>query len=247
MARIDVFPPHGFIELKKWSGDELDIANAARVSFANESEYEQEFSLKGEGFDYPRLSLSKKDKGLINFLLRERHGTPFEQGMMAHWHIKCPLYVARQWFKHRIGCSYNEMSGRYTEYEPEFYIPDKTVIREQGGKPGAYAFEPLKDEAAKASAVAIIKANGERCWKTYQGLLACGVAKEQARTVLPLNMYTEFRWTTNARSLMHFLSLRNESQAQYEIKKYAEAVEEEFRKALPTVHKAFVENGRITP
>lgn len=222
--KIEVLPPHGFIELKKWSGDEVDIVNAARVSFGNEIE-----------------ELTERDQGLIKFLMREQHGTPFEQGMLAHWHIKCPLFVARQWFKHRIGVSYNEVSGRYSEIKPEWYIPEQT--RTQTGKPGAYTFEDL-NERENQSAIHLIKSNSNQAFQRYKQLMHMGVAKEHARMVLPQNIYTEFRWTTNARSLMHFLSLRNHDDAQEEIRLYAQALEQEFERVLPNVHQAFVDGNR---
>ena len=227
MAKVEVLPPHGFIELKKWSGDEVDIVNAARVSFGNEIS-----------------ELEDRDVGLLNFLLKNHHGTPFEQGMLAHWHIKCPLFVARQWFKHRVGVSYNEVSGRYSELKPEWYIPERA--RTQTGKPGSYSFEELDHPTSQAVAN-IMQAGSFQAFERYKRLLKMGVAKEQARIVLPQNMYTEFRWTTNARSLMHFLSLRNDTDAQKEIRLYGEALEQEFAKSLPNVYAKFVENGREKP
>lgn len=238
--KIDVLPPYGFIELKKWSGDELDIVNAARVSFANESSYGR------NSFGSVMLGqISEEDAGLINFLLREGHGTPFEQGMMAHWHIKCPIFVRSQWFKHRIGMSYNEVSARYTELEPEWYVPDKA--RKQTGKPGHYTFETIEDPVVEKKMQDIINAGAYQAFDRYKRMVKMGVAKEEARIILPQNMYTEFRWTTNARSLMNFLRLRNEETAQYEIRKYAEAIESEFARVMPNVHKSFVENGRMAP
>lgn len=224
---IEVFPPHGFVKLTKWVGDELDIANAARVSFHKETK-----------------KIDKADEGLIRFLLRERHGTPFEHGFQSLWHIRLPIFVMREWVRHRIGHSINEESGRYTEMRPDFYIPD--FVRSQVGKPGAYTFEPV-DEQRKKKTQKIIVANNKTSWQAYQDMLDMGIAREVAREVLPLNLYTEMRWTANARSLMHFLSLRNAPEAMYEIRRYAEAMEAIFEKHMPITYEAFIQSGRRAP
>jgi thymidylate synthase (FAD) len=216
----------GELALDSCLADDLSVANAARVSFNKQNEI-------------PTVA----DEGLINFLMKNRHGTPFEHGVFR-FIVKCPLFVAREWHRHRIGHSYNEVSGRYSEIEPEFYIPAK--IRTQVGKPGAYTFEPA-DEHVTVEAQTEIEVTGRSSFQRYQKLLKLGVAKEQARLVLPVSTYTKFYWTCNPRSLMHFLSLRNSEYAQWEIRQYAEVAELFFRKQMPITANAFVENGRVAP
>lgn len=228
MDEITVFPPHGFVKLVKWSGNETDIVNAARVSFHNEVQ-----------------ELETKDIGLLKFLMRNRHGSPFEQGFLSHWHIRLPVFVMREWVRHRIGTSTNEESGRYVQLRPDFYIPE--VCRTQFGKPGAYSFKPFEDLASADNIRFLIEAHCKESYRLYENLMKQGLAKEQARMVLPVNVYTEIRWTANSRSLMNFLSLRNEENAMYEIRMYARAMEEIFSKHMPNVHKAFNDSGRVSP
>lgn len=223
-----IFPPHGFVRLVKWQGDELDIVNAARVSFHNESEV-----------------FGEDDKGLINYLLKNKHGSPFEQGFEAHWHIRLPIFVMREWVRHRIGHSLNEESGRYSIMRGDFFHPDH--IRMQKGKPGAYTFEKIEDESLYMEFLNDVEEANQHAWSVYKKWLDKGLAKEQARIALPLNLYTEIRWTSNARSLMNFLALRNNPHAMYEIRTYAEAMEVFFQENMPTVYKAFNDNGRVAP
>src|ERR1700746_1157628 len=119
-----VFEPHGFVRLVKWMGTELDIVNAARGSFANES-----------------FTLDDDDKGLIRYLLKNKHGPPVEQGFEPLWHVRMPIFVMREWVRHRIGHSVNEESGRYSKMRGDFFYPDH--IRMQKGKPGEYIFERI--------------------------------------------------------------------------------------------------------
>ncbi len=223
----------GFVELINQTGTELDVVNAARVSLQKESTWNE-----GE-------TLNEKDAGLINFLMREKHGTPFEMGFMAQFRIKMPLFVAREHQRHRIGHSINELSGRYAELSPEFYVPSH--IRTQIGKPGAYDFQNIDDEELYEEFKIHIEDNSHEAYKAYLKFIEKGVAREQARMFLPLNLYTEMRWTANARSLMNYLELRNSPDAQYEIRVYAMALEKIFSIYMPTVYKAFIENGRTAP
>lgn len=233
---IEVFPPHGFVKLTNWVGSEIDIVNAARVSFHKESEWQ---------VDEKRVfSLTDPDAGLIKFLLKNRHGTPFEQGFQSMWHVRLPIFVMREWVRHRIGHSINEESGRYVKMRPDFYIPD--YVRTQVGKPGSYDFEEVEGSLADRTK-RIIKSNSQYAWSAYEEIIESGIAREVARQVLPLNIYTEMRWTANARSLLHFISLRAHPDAMYEIRKYAEAMEDIFARHMPTVYTAFVENGRVAP
>jgi thymidylate synthase (FAD) len=209
--------------------DDASVVNAARVSFAKQRELEE---------------LSEADKGLINFLMRERHGTPFEHNSFR-FHIKCPIFVAREWFRHRIG-SFNEFSARYSEVPNEFFVPELEDVRAQVGKPGAYRFERLSDSLSQ-TAVEMISGANDRAYEVYQALLEMGVAKEQARVVLPVSMMTQFYWTLNARSLMNFLGLRTHETAQYDIRQYANAVLELSRETMPVTFEAWDRTGRVTP
>lgn len=221
----------GFVRLDAAMADDYSVVNSARVSFAKQS-------------SDLHTDLSGKDKGLIGFLMRERHGTPFEHNAFR-FHVKCPLFVAREWFRHRIG-SYNEFSARYSEVPNEFWVPTEDAIRTQVGKPGAYTFEPV-DDALAEQAVATIAGMNQASYSAYQLLLELGVAKEVARSILPVSMYTQFYWTVNARSLMNFLSLRTDENAQLEIRQYANEVEVLFREQMPATWSAWVECGKVCP
>lgn len=224
MRSVDVY---GFVRLDGAMADDLSVVNSARVSFAKHSD-----------------KMGEAEDGLINFLMRERHGTPFEHNSFR-FHVSCPLFVAREWFRHRIG-SFNEFSARYTEVGGRFFIPSAQSMRTQAGKPGAYRFNPMDGKAAH-EATMLISEHNDIAYATYKHLLELGVAKELARTVLPVGMYTEFFWTVNARSLMNFLSLRTSENAQHEIRQYAEQVEMFFAEAMPVTHSAWLTYGKVCP
>ena len=218
---------HGFVRLDGHLADDLSVVNAARVSFARR-----------------KTELDDSDAGLVRFLMRERHGTPFEHNAFRY-HVRCPIFVAREWFRHRIG-SFNEFSMRYAEAKDEFYVPAAEDVRTQVGKPGAYTFEQV-DDALAAATRADLEASYAAAFATYQRLVEQGIAREVARAVLPVGIYTEFFWTVNARALMNFVSLRNAETAQREIRRFAEAVEELFAEQMPVTHAAFLGNGRTAP
>jgi thymidylate synthase (FAD) len=218
---------HGFVRLDDAMADDLSVANGARVSFARRKE-----------------ELDESDEGLIRFLLRERHGTPFEHNAFR-FHVRCPIFVAREWFRHRVG-SFNEFSLRYAKATDDFYVPEPEDVRSQVGKPGAYSFEPVSDELAETTREQL-QAVYETAFRTYEQLVELGVARELARAVLPVGAYTEFYWTVNARSLMNFLSLRNSETAQREIRRYAEACERFLEEKMPVTYAAFVANNRTAP
>jgi thymidylate synthase (FAD) len=223
----------GFVRLDAHMADDMSVVNAARVSFAQHSS-----ELHDE--------LSGKDKGLVGFLMRERHGTPFEHNAFR-FHIKCPLFVAREWFRHRIG-SFNEFSARYSEVPDEFHVPKEEHIRTQIGKPGAYTFEILDKRDARVSmAMTAINSNNIASYRLYRDMIESGIAKEVARMVLPVSMFTQFYWTVNARALMNFLSLRTDINAQLEIREYAAAVEELFKNTMPVTYQAWIDNGKVAP
>jgi len=217
---------HGFVRLDDAMASDLSVVNGARVSFARH-----------------KAEMDESDEGLIRFLMRDRHGTPFEHNAFRFL-FKAPLFVVREHHRHRAGHSYNEWSGRYSKMEPEFYVPDN--VRTQVGKPGAYSFEPVDDETREA-ARREIEDNAMRAFQAYERLLERDVAKEVARAVLPLSTYTKYYWSCNPRSLMHFCALRNHEAAQYEIRQYAAAAETFLERLMPITHAAFLANGRIAP
>jgi len=218
---------HGFVRLDDAMASDLSVVNAARVSFARSKQ-----------------ELEAEDEGLIGFLLRNRHGTPFEHNAFR-FHVRCPIFVMREWIRHRWS-SFNEFSMRYSRASDEFYLPAAEDVRQQVGKPGAYSFEPVALELAE-SARTEIETVCEAAYAAYHRLIEAGVARELARAVLPVAAYTEFYWTVNARSLMNFLSLRNAETAQREIRRYAEAVERLFAERMPITHTAFIAADRTAP
>lgn len=170
--------------------------------------------------------------------------TPFEHNAFR-FHIRCPIFVAREWFRHRVG-SFNEFSFRYAKATDDFYVPDAADVRSQVGKPGAYSFEPVDAELAERTREDF-QTVYEAAYATYERLVEAGVARELARSVLPVGAYTQFYWTVNARALMNFISLRHSEFAQLEIRRYAEAVEAFFAQKMPVTHAAFVGQGRTAP
>jgi thymidylate synthase (FAD) len=217
-------------------GSDLDIARAAWVSTMGE---------RADEGDPARV------KGLINMLMRDRHGSPFEQGMMR-FRVTAPIVVFREHQRHRIA-SYNEMSGRYTEMKPNFYMPDYTRPLIQTGKPGAYIFEPGTPEQFSTMQQAF-KTSSYMAWDQYQVMLEEDIAKEVARMVLPLNLMSTMIVAMNPRALMNFLSLRRKSELatyptfpMWEIEQVAEKYELEFLERFPLTHSAFNRNGRVAP
>lgn len=216
----------GEVQLQSMFGGDLDVVNAARVSF---SSYEEE--------------LTDRSIGLINFLVSNKHATPFEHTVFK-FYIKCPIFVAREWFRHRWS-SFNEMSMRYHVPDRlDFFSPAPKTIRKQVGKPGSYSFELIEDEKIKQYVLGRLDTAYKFAEGVYRDLLELGVAKEIARSVLPVGQYTEFVWTVNARSLMNFLSLRNSPEAQHEISEYAKIIECVFSEHMPETYKSWCENGR---
>lgn len=207
------------------------VAMAARVS-------------TGTGGDYA------KDAGLINYLMRDRHGSPFEHNAFT-FYIEAPIFVFREFMRHRIA-SYNEESGRYKKLEPVFYVPDMDRDMVQVGKPGAYTFEPGTPEQHRAAQEALVDSS-EHAYAEYLWLLDKGIAREVARMTLPVNIYSSMYVTMNARSLMNFLSLRSAAQGTYpsfpqaEIAWVADKMEDLFEELMPITHEAFVRNGRVAP
>lgn len=208
--------------------NDLAVANSARISF-----------------DQEHPVLEEADEGLIRFLLRKRHGSPFEH-VFFKFRVEAPIFAFREHHRHRIGHSYNEMSGRYTELEPKFYVP--RCARVQQGKPGAYFFVEQDEDGWQSEFLrARLHAAYTFAWAEYQAILAEGIAKEQARMVLPVGIYSKMIWSCNARSLMHFLGLRNHKTAQKEIRLVAEKAEAALADRMPVTYNAFINNGRVAP
>jgi len=218
---------HGFVRLDDAMATDLSVVNSARVSFGRR-----------------KTEMDEADEGLIRFLMRDRHGTPFEHNSFR-FHIRAPIFVAREWFRHRVG-SFNEFSMRYARATDDFYVPEAEDVRTQVGKPGAYSFEPVSPELAEQTREEL-QAVYEQAFATYERLVEAGVARELARAVMPVGAYTEFYWTINARALMNFVSLRANKNAQREIQRYADAVETFFAERMPVTHAAFVANDRVAP
>jgi thymidylate synthase (FAD) len=192
----------GFVELVDSMGNDMRVIQAARVSTGGDI-------TKGD----------KKDRGLIRYLMMNEHWTPFEK-IVFEFHIKCPIFVARQWMRHRIS-SYNEASGRYKKFEWECYEPD--VWREQDTTNKQGSIGKITDELNKQFTDNTRRSLSGSKW-AYENNLHYGAAREQARIVMPLAQYTEFFWTVNFRSLANFITLRSDSHAQQEIQDYANAL-----------------------
>jgi thymidylate synthase (FAD) len=218
---------HGFVRLDDAMASDLSVVNSARVSFGRRKE-----------------EMDESDEGLVRFLMRDRHGTPFEHNAFR-FHIRAPIFVVREWMRHRIG-SFNEFSMRYAKATDDFYVPEADDVRSQVGKPGAYSFEPVEPELAEQTREEL-QAVYDQAFETYERLVEAGVARELARSVMPVGAYTEFYWTVNARALMNFVSLRAAETAQREIRRYAEAVETFLAEKMPVTHAAFVANERVAP
>jgi thymidylate synthase (FAD) len=227
------------VELIKASASDADVIWAARVSTAGEQ------SMDEIGEDPARSA------GLINYLARERHGSPFEHTSMTFF-ISAPIFVFREFMRHRIA-SYNEESGRYRELKPVFYVPAKERNLIQIGKTGAYEFVPGTTEQFDLT-VSAMKEAYVVAYDAYKKMLDAGIAREVARAVLPVATYSSMYVTMNARALMNFLSLRTAregshfpSYPQREIEMVAEKMEAEFAKLMPLTYGAFEKSGRVAP
>ena len=234
-----VFRDDVSVELIKASASDADVIWAARVSTAGEQ------SMDEIGEDPARSA------GLINYLARERHGSPFEHTSMTFF-ISAPIFVFREFMRHRIA-SYNEESGRYRELKPVFYIPNKDRNLIQIGKTGAYEFVPGTEEQFQVTVEAMKNAYVV-AYESYKKMLDAGIAREVARAVLPVATYSSMYVTMNARALMNFLSLRTSregshfpSYPQREIEMVAEKMEAEFAKLMPLTYQAFEKSGRVAP
>ena len=202
--------------------------------------------------DESRTKEAGRIDGLINYLVREKHGSPLEHNSFT-FYVKTPLFIRSEFHRHRIGWSYNEASGRYSQLKPDFFFPKRGRNLVQIGKTGAYEFVPGTDEQYDAVVDKIVE-NSTKAYEDYEELLELGVAKEVARMHLPLNLMTSFYATCNARSLMNFLALRTQrdnatfvSKPQFEIDEVASTMEEFFKQQMPITYKAWNQNGRVAP
>ena len=227
-----VFRSDMTVELTDTMGGDESIVRFARVSSGSDGD-------------------EASDKGLLRMLMRDRHGSPFEAPVLQ-FRVECPIFVAREFFRHRIA-SYNEVSGRYRELDPVFYVPGPERPLRQIGKPGAYTFEPGTEDQ-RDTTVELHKELAVTAWGAYKSLLRQNVAREMARDVLPLSIYTSFYVNFNLRSLLNFLSLRwrhEESTTPtfplYEIEQVAKQMDAYATEVAPLAMEFFTEFGRVAP
>jgi thymidylate synthase (FAD) len=227
------------VELVKSSASDADVVWAARVSTAGEA------SLEDVGGD------AERSRGLIRYLARERHGSPFEHTSMTFF-VSAPIFVFREFMRHRIA-SYNEESGRYRELRPVFYIPGRERKLVQVGKTGSYEFVEGSLEQFQIMVTAMTESY-LTSYAAYQQMLEAGVAREVSRAVLPVGLYSSMYVTMNARALMNFLSLRTHregshfpSYPQREIEMVAELMEAHWARLMPFTYEAFQSGGRVAP
>ncbi|MER7478461.1 FAD-dependent thymidylate synthase [Streptomyces sp. NPDC126510] len=228
------------VELVKHSAADSDVLFAARVSTLGEQSLEE---LQKD---------PERSKGLINYLMRDRHGSPFEHNSMTFF-VSAPIFVFREFMRHRVGWSYNEESGRYRELQPVFYVPDTSRKLIQQGRPGKYEFVEGTPEQHQLVGETM-EDSYRQAYKKYRQMLAAGVAREVARSVLPVGLYSSMYATCNARSLMHFLGLRTQHELakvpsfpQREIEMVGEKMEAEWSRLMPLTYAAFNANGRVAP
>ena len=217
---IKVLDEQGWVGLLNTMGAEVDITNAARVSFGK----------RKDKFD-------DKDLKLMNYLIKNQHMTPFEHITMT-FSVHCPLFVRSQWMRHRT-FSFNEISRRYTDEEITFYLPKALRIQSENNKQASVEGSHIDDEK---SLICDIDIQQIHSFQLYKKLLEAGVCREQARGVLPQNMMTTFWATVDLRNLLGFLKLRCDEHAQAEIREYANAIKELIRPIYPHVISAFENN-----
>lgn len=197
----------------------------------------------------------KETEGLINYLMKQKHGTPFEHGAMT-FYVHAPIFVWREWHRHRIGFSYNEESGRYKQLEPVFYLPhrDREMMKVDGWKPGRPKFLHCDNDGVYQDLCGNLVKSYEYAYAAYERNLELGVDPGLARDCLPVGIFSGCWVTCNPRSVMAFLSLRTHeptakavSYPLYEIEMAARAVESLFAEYWPITYKAFCDNGRVAP
>jgi len=230
------------VELVRHSASDADVIFAARVSTQGEQ------TLEGAASG---AEATERDRGLINYLMRDRHGSPFEHNSLT-FYVQAPIFVFREFMRHRIA-SYNEESGRYRELRPVFYVPGPERKLIQVGKPGAYDFVEGTTEQYELT-VLEIKNTCTEAYASYQRMLDAGIAREVARAVLPVTLYSSMYVTMNSRSLMNFLSLRTKREGthfpsfpQREIEMVADLMEQAWEPLMPMTAAAFNTGGRVAP
>jgi len=209
----------GAVTLVQHVGDDKMIVNAARVSFGGDS-------------DAP---LTARDEKLIAYLLKHKHGSPFEHNLIT-FKVICPIFVDRQLVRHRVGVSKNEVSGRYVEVQERDYVPGQFRKQAPSNRQASVEDDGTLDQEAARSLWAHAS---ETAFRAYHQLLDLGVTREQARGVLPLSLYTESYYTFNVRSLLHFLELRDHEGAQYETRLFARAMGELAQPLFPVTFAAW--------
>ncbi len=216
---------HGFVRVIDYMGDDAAIVQAARVSY-------------GRG-----TKAVSNDAGLINYLMRHWHSTPFEMCEIK-LHVKLPVFVARQWIRHRTA-NVNEYSARYSVLDREFYIPAPENLAAQSTQNNQGRGAVLEGEEAQR-VLDHLRADSDRAYDHYEEMLGTdgqqGLARELARMNLPMNVYTQWYWKTDLHNLFHFLRLRADPHAQYEIRVYADAIAEAVRDWVPLAFAAFEEH-----
>lgn len=216
--KIDVLD-HGHVQYVSHMGDDLTVANAARVSFNKESEWEEQ-----DGLSF----LSIKDEKLIKYLAKHNHWTPFAHPQIT-LRIKAPIFVRTQLFKHKVGMVENEVSRRYVVDEPQFYTPIWRNAPTDGAKQGSSGFVTEPSILMMSG----FREAAEKCVEVYNGLLASGVAPEQARSILPQSTYTEWWWTGSLASFARVYKQRTDAHAQWEVQRYADAIGDIIRPLYP--------------
>ena len=210
----------GFVRLIDHMGSDLSVVNAARVSFGK-----------------VKATFEEGDAKLVDYLAEHEHTSPFRHTALT-LHVKAPIFVFRQWMKHRIGSEFNEISGRYVEFpEDEFFVPE--VFRRQA-KVNKQGSEGAIDEANQTRALETYLGSCRSAVAHYKELLALGVCREQARCVLPLGLYSEVYWTVSLQAVAHFIRLRADAHAQWEIQQYAAAVRAVVEPLFPVGLKALL-------
>jgi thymidylate synthase (FAD) len=210
---------HGHVQYVSHMGDDLTVANAARVSFNKESDWEEQ-----DGLTF----LSTKDEKLIKYLAKNHHWTPFAHPQIT-LRIKAPIFVRTQLFKHKVGFVENEVSRRYVVDDPQFYTPIWRNSPTNGAKQGSSGFV----EEPSILVMSGFREAAEKCVEVYNGLLASGVAPEQARSILPQSTYTEWWWTGSLAAFARVYKQRTDAHAQWEVQRYADAIGEIMRPLYP--------------
>ena len=242
------------VRLLDYQGGDSSIVRAARVSSTSTGENVYDLWTESAAQRALRYAVEEiRDKGLIGYLMREKHGSPFEHNSMT-FSIDTQIFTAREQMRHRVGFSYNERSGRYSELEPVFWVPD-VEIRGLVNEGKASAPKLVAGSEIQKHAVPLyLRWAYQTSWWAYKSMLALGVANEVARAVLPVGIYTQYEVTMNLRSAFNFLSLRvldenavHVSRPQQEIHDVAVQIEEHVAKLFPIAYEHFIKNGRVAP